>query len=143
MSYGSSRFYSNVIQSFKSGNYDGGLRALMNYRVYRTTSASFRKIYNMIVPVLDRIISSSVSSGVIDQVYQRILFRLNVIIEYQKNRGVIDEDLANGIKQALDEIRNTKDPQQARRLAEILRDSLDAFLAYVIYGSRRGEEEWL
>ncbi len=115
---------------------------MMSYRVYRTTAASFRKIYNMIVPVLDKIISSSTSSGVIDQ-YQRALFRLNVILEYQKNRGVIDEDLANGIKQALDEIRNARDPQQARRLAETLRDSLDAFLAYVIYSSKRGEEEWL
>ncbi|GAB6943351.1 type III-A CRISPR-associated protein Csm2 [Vulcanisaeta sp. JCM 14467] len=142
MSYGFSRFYSNVVQSFKSGNYDNGLKALMSYRVYRTTAASFRKIYNMIVPVLDKIISSSTSSGVIDQ-YQRALFRLNVILEYQKNRGVIDEDLANGIKQALDEIRNARDPQQARRLAETLRDSLDAFLAYVIYSSKRGEEEWL
>ena len=115
----------------------------MSYRVYRTTAASFRKIYNMIVPVLDKIISSSTSSGVINQSYQRTLFRLNVILEYQKNRGVIDEDLANGIKQALDEIRNARDPQQARRLAETLRDSLDAFLAYVIYSSKRGEEEWL
>ena len=49
--------------------------------------------------------------------------------------------MANGIKQALDDIRNARDPQQAKRLAEALRDSLDAFLAYVIYG-RRGEEEW-
>ena len=140
MSYGSSRFYSNVVQSFRSGNYDGGLRALMSYRVYRTTAASFRKIYNMIVPILDKIISSPTPSNVTDQAYQRTLFRLNIIIEYQKNRGVIDEDLANGIKQALDDIRNARDPQQARRLAEALRDSLDAFLAYIIYG-RRVEEE--
>ena len=136
MSYSSSRFYTNVIQNFKGGNYDAGLRALTSYRIYRTTAASFRKIYNMIVPVLDRIISSS-------NVDSRTLIRLHIIIEYQKNRNVIDEDLANGIKQALDEIRNARDPKQARKLAETLRDSLDAFLAYVIYGGRRGEEEWL
>ncbi|ADN50541.1 type III-A CRISPR-associated protein Csm2 [Vulcanisaeta distributa] len=140
MPYGSSRFYSNVVQSFRNGDYDAGLRTLAGYRVYRTTSASFRKIYNMIIPVLDKIISSSDADL---RNYSRALFRLNVVIEYQKNRSVIDEDLANGIKQALDDIRNAKDPQQARKLAETLRDSLDAFLAYVIYGIKRGEEEWL
>mgnify|MGYP001772965292 CR=1 FL=1 len=71
MSYGSSRFYSNVVQSFRSGNYDNGLKALMSYRVYRTTAASFRKIYNMIVPILDKIISSPTPSNVTDQAYQR------------------------------------------------------------------------
>jgi thiamine monophosphate kinase len=69
--------------------------------------------------------------------------RLNILLEYQKKRGFVDDDLADGIKQALDEIRASlqqSNNRDARDLAIALRYSLDSFLAYVIYGKKGGEE---
>ena len=147
------RFYSTVYQNFRDGKYDDGLRGLAGYKVYITTSASFRKIYNQLITVLDKIIESSpmqksqsgsTTSGVSMTQLTRPLVRLNILLEYQKKRRVIDDDLADGIKQALDEIRaNLNNPDNAVKYATALRDSLDAFLAYVIYGMKgRGEEEY-
>ncbi|MGC9136840.1 hypothetical protein [Caldivirga sp.] len=137
------RFYTMVFRNFYDGKYDEGFNGVTLYRIYRTSPTAFRKIYNQIIPVLDKVMAaqSQISPDII-----RLLVRLNIVLEYQKRRGIIDDDLADGIKNAIDEIRkslnNTKELDQARKLARALRDSLDAFLAYVIYG-RRGEEELL
>jgi len=140
-----SKFYSMIYQNFRDGKYDDGFKGLNSYKVYRTSSASFRKIYNQLVTVLDRIIESSAqdTAGVQGQLV-RSLVKLNILLEYQKKRGIIDDDLADGIKQALDEVRaSLQQPgnlTRARALAIALRDSLDSFLAYVIYGKKGGEE---
>ncbi|MCG2887508.1 MAG: hypothetical protein L7G98_06075 [Vulcanisaeta sp.] len=140
-----SRFYSMIYQNFRDGKYDDGFKGLNSYKIYKTSSASFRKIYNQLVTVLDRIIESSAQDIVsVRNQLVRSLVRLNILLEYQKRRGVIDDDLADGIKQALDEVRaNLQQPgnlDRAKALAIALRDSLDSFLAYVIYGKRGGEE---
>jgi len=139
-----SKFYSIIYQNFRDRKYDDGFKGLNSYRVYRTSSAAFRKIYNQLVTVLDRIIESSAqdTAGVQDQLV-RSLVRLNILLEYQKKRGFVDDDLADGIKQALDEIRASlqqSNNRDARDLAIALRYSLDSFLAYVIYGKKGGEE---
>ena len=139
-----SKFYSIIYQNFRDRKYDDGFKGLNSYRVYRTSSAAFRKIYNQLVTVLDRIIESSAqdTAGVQDQLV-RSLVRLNILLEYQKKRGFVDDDLADGIKQALDEIRASlqqSNNRHARDLAIALRYSLDSFLAYVIYGKKGGEE---
>jgi CRISPR/Cas system CSM-associated protein Csm2 small subunit len=143
------RFYSMIYQNFRDGKYDDGFKGLNNYRINKTSPTSFRKIYSQLVTVLDRIIESSAQdkAGVQDQLVRslvRSLVRLNILLEYQKKRGVVDEDLADGIKQALDEVRaSLQQPSnlaRARELAIALRDSLDSFLAYVIYGKKGGEE---
>jgi|GEM_PF-1142231 hypothetical protein len=147
-----SKFYSIIYQNFRDRKYDDGFKGLNSYRVYRTSSAAFRKIYNQLVTVLDRIIESSAqdTAGVQDQLVRsvqdqlvRSLVRLNILLEYQKKRGFVDDDLADGIKQALDEIRASlqqSNNRDARDLAIALRYSLDSFLAYVIYGKKGGEE---
>ncbi|ADY01696.1 hypothetical protein VMUT_1491 [Vulcanisaeta moutnovskia 768-28] len=130
-----------VFRNFYEGRYDDGFNNVMKYSVYRTTPSAFRKIYNLIIPVLDKVmtVQPQVNPDLV-----RLLVRLNIVLEYQKRRGMIDDDLADGIKTAIDEIRrslgNPKGVDQARELARALRDSLDAFLAYVIY-AKRGEEE--
>jgi len=138
-----------IYQNFRDGKYDDGFKGLNNYRINKTSPTSFRKIYSQLVTVLDRIIESSAQdkAGVQDQLVRslvRSLVRLNILLEYQKKRGVVDEDLADGIKQALDEVRaSLQQPSnlaRARELAIALRDSLDSFLAYVIYGKKGGEE---
>ena len=132
-----SYFYNGVFQNFVSGRYDDALQAVARYSAGNTTPSAYRKVYNMIVPVLDRIIRK----GKLDPDDARALVRLNIVLEYQKNRNVIHGDLADGIKDALDDVRNNN--QQARRLAEALRDSLDAILAYKFAAERRrveGEE---
>jgi len=139
-----SKFYSIIYQNFRDRKYDDGFKGLNSYRVYRTSSAAFRKIYNQLVTVLDRIIESSAqdTAGVQDQLV-RSLVRLNILLEYQKKRGFVDDDLADGIKQALDEVRASlqqSNNRHARDLAIALRYSLDSFLAYVIYGKKGGEE---
>jgi len=140
-----SKFYSMIYQNFRDGKYDDGFKGLNSYKVYRTSSASFRRIYNQLVTVLDRIIESSAqdTAGVQGQLV-RSLVRLNILLEYQKKRGVVDDDLADGIKQALDEVRaslqQSNNLARAKALAIALRDSLDSFLAYVIYGKKGGEE---
>jgi CRISPR/Cas system CSM-associated protein Csm2 small subunit len=140
-----SRFYSMIYQNFRDGKYDDGFKGLNNYRIDKTSSTSFRKIYSQLVTVLDRIIESSAqdTAGVQGQLI-RSLVRLNILLEYQKKREVVDGDLADGIKQALDEVRaSLQQPgnlDRARALAIALRDSLDSFLAYVIYGKKGGEE---
>jgi len=138
-----------IYQNFRDGKYDDGFKGLNNYRINKTSPTSFRKIYSQLVTVLDRIIESSAQdkAGVQDQLVRslvRSLVRLNILLEYQKKRGVVDDDLADGIKQALDEVRaSLQQPgnlDRARALAIALRDSLDSFLAYVIYGKKGGEE---
>ena len=119
-----SYFYNGVFQNFVSGKYDDALQEVARYYVGDMTPTAYRKIYDMIVPVLDRIIRK----GKLDPDDARALVRLNIVLEYQKNRNVIHGDLADGIKDALDDVRNNN--QQAKRLAEALRDSLDAILAY-------------
>jgi CRISPR/Cas system CSM-associated protein Csm2 small subunit len=140
-----SRFYSMIYQNFRDGKYDDGFKGLNNYRIDKTSPTSFRKIYSQLVTVLDRIIESSAqdTAGVQGQLI-RSLVRLNILLEYQKKREVVDGDLADGIKQALDEVRaSLQQPgnlDRARALAIALRDSLDSFLAYVVYGKKGGEE---
>ena len=134
-----------IYQNFRDGKYDDGFKGLNNYRIDKTSPTSFRKIYSQLVTVLDRIIESSAqdTAGVQGQLI-RSLVRLNILPEYQKKREVVDGDLADGIKQALDEVRaSLQQPgnlDRARALAIALRDSLDSFLAYVVYGKKGGEE---
>lgn len=135
---GQSYFYNGVFQNFVGGRYDEALQSVMRYNTGGTSSSAYRKVYNMIVPVLDRIIRK----GRLDPNDARDLVRLNIVLEYQKNRRLIHGDLADGIKDALNDIRNNA--QQARRFAEALRDSLDAILAYKFTAERKKEgEEYL
>lgn len=141
MSYGKSRFYNYIYTPFRDGRYNEALNNVTRYST-RTRSAAFRKIYDPIIKTLDVI---KREGGTADK--SRLLFqlaRLDVIIEYQKNRGVLDTDLADGIKAALAEIRRDLGADKAAREAEALELALNAVLAYQIAAERRREEEeWL
>lgn len=112
----------------------------------RQTSAGFRRIYESLIKTID-VIKREGAEGK-GQVKSRLLLqlaRLDITIEYQKNRGVLDADLADGIKAALAEIRRDLGTEKAVREAEALELALNAVLAYQIVAERkrREEEEWL
>jgi len=109
----------------------------------RQTSAGFRRIYDSLIKTID--VVKREEKG---QAKSRLLLqlaRLDITIEYQKNRGTLDADLADGIKAALAEIRRDLGTDKAVREAEALELALNAVLAYQIVAERRRreEEEWL
>jgi hypothetical protein len=145
MSYSRSRFYNYVYVPFREGRYDDALNGATRYYT-RQTSAGFRRIYESLIKTID-VIKREGAEGK-GQVKSRLLLqlaRLDITIEYQKNRGVLDADLADGIKAALAEIRRDLGTEKAVREAEALELALNAVLAYQIVAERkrREEEEWL
>jgi len=142
MSYGRSRFYNYVYVPFRDGRYDDALNGATRYNT-RQTSAGFRRIYDSLIKTID--VVKREEKG---QAKSRLLLqlaRLDITIEYQKNRGTLDADLADGIKAALAEIRRDLGTDKAVREAEALELALNAVLAYQIVAARkrREEEEWL
>jgi len=115
----------------------------------KQTSAGFRRIYESLIKTLDVIKREGAENWEgKGQVRSRLLLqlaRLDITIEYQKNRAVLDADLADGIKAALAEIRRDLGTEKAVREAEALELALNAVLAYQIVAERkrREEEEWL
>jgi CRISPR/Cas system CSM-associated protein Csm2 small subunit len=144
MSYSRSRFYNYIYVPFRDGRYDEALNYVTRYNV-RTRPAAFRKIYDPIIKTLDVVKAGKTEGSAVDR--SRLLLqlaRLDITIEYQKNRGVLDADLADGIKAALAEIRRDLGTDKAARETEALELALNAVLAYQIAAERRrGEEEWL
>jgi CRISPR/Cas system CSM-associated protein Csm2 small subunit len=142
MSYGRSRFYNYIYVPFRDGRYDDALNGATRYNT-RQTSAGFRRIYDSLIKTID--VVKREEKG---QAKSRLLLqlaRLDITIEYQKNRGTLDADLADGIKAALAEIRRDLGTDKAVREAEALELALNAVLAYQIVAvrKRREEEEWL
>jgi CRISPR/Cas system CSM-associated protein Csm2 small subunit len=148
MSYGRSRFYNNIYVPFRDGRYDDALNSATRYYT-RQTSAGFRRIYESLIKTIDVIKREGTETREEKgQVKSRLLLqlaRLDITIEYQKNRGTLDADLADGIKAALAEIRRDLGTEKAVREAEALELALNAVLAYQIVAERkrREEEEWL
>jgi len=142
MSYGRARFYNYIYVPFRDGRYDDALNGATRYNT-RQTSAGFRRIYDSLIKTID--VVKREEKG---QAKSRLLLqlaRLDITIEYQKNRGTLDADLADGIKAALAEIRRDLGTDKAVREAEALELALNAVLAYQIAAERRRreEEEWL
>jgi len=141
-----SRFY-QLYDLFRRGEYDQALNEVMRYRTLQNPTA-FRRIYNYLARVLENIEQLGVEQQrqKLDML-ARAVARINIQVEYQKNRGLLAPDLADGIKAGLLEIiqslRGGKIDEAVQR-ARALRDALDAVLAYVIIASKkREEEEWL
>jgi len=148
MSYGRSKFYNTIYVPFRDGRYDDALNGATWYNT-RQTSAGFMRIYDPIIKTINIIKREWTENWEgKEQVKSRLLLqlaRLDITIEYQKNRGVLDADLADGIKAALAEIRRDLGTEKAVREAEALELALNAVLAYQIVAvrKRREEEEWL
>jgi len=141
-----SRFY-QLYDLFRRGEYDQALNEVMRYRTMQNPTA-FRRIYNYLAKVLENIEQLGVEQQrqKLDML-ARAVARINIQVEYQKNRGLLASDLADGIKAGLMEIlqslRGGRIDEAVQR-ARALRDALDAVLAYVIITTkRREEEEWL
>lgn len=134
-------FYNNIYVSFRDGRYEDGLSNASSYRIVQS-SASFRKVYESLTRVLDVIIRKRENELNVPGVLNAIA-RLNILIEYQKNRKVLYPDLADGMKDVLADIMKSlrSNIQQAKREAEALRMALDATLAYKIVSKGGGEEE--
>jgi len=143
MSYSRSRFYNNVYVPFREGRYDEALNNASRYTT-RQSSAGFRRIYDSLIKTLDVVKQREKPPSDKSRLLLQ-LARLDITIEYQKNRGVLDADLADGIKAALAEIRRDLGTDKAVREAEALELALNAVLAYQIVAvrKRREEEEWL
>jgi len=141
-----SRFY-QLYDLFRRGEYDQALNEVMRYRTMQNPTA-FRRIYNYLAKVLENIEQLGVEQQrqKLDML-ARAVARINIQVEYQKNRGLLASDLADGIKAGLLEIiqslRGGRIDEAVQR-ARALRDALDAVLAYVIIVTKkREEEEWL
>jgi len=141
-----SRFY-QLYDLFRRGEYDQALNEVMRYRTMQNPTA-FRRIYNYLAKVLEDIeqVGAEKQKQKIDAL-ARAAARINIQVEYQKNRGLLAPDLADGIKAGLLEIiQNLRSGRtdEAMQRARALRDALDAVLAYVIIVTKkREEEEWL
>jgi len=141
-----SRFY-QLYDLFRRGEYDQALNEVMRYRTMQNPTA-FRRIYNYLAKILENIEQLGIEQQrqKVDAL-ARAVARINIQIEYQKNRGLLAPDLADGIKAGLLEIiQSLKGGRvdDAVQRARALRDALDAVLAYVIIAVRkREEEEWL
>jgi len=155
-----SRFY-QLYDLFRRGEYDQALNEVARYRVQQRRTA-FRKIYNYLARVLENIEQleekqkeqkEGMPAKNMDQERQKLdmlaraVARINIQVEYQKNRELLAPDLADGIKAGLVEIVQSLrggNTNEARQRAKALRDALDAVLAYVIEATKgREEEEWL
>ncbi|AFA39156.1 hypothetical protein Pogu_1129 [Pyrobaculum oguniense TE7] len=141
-----SYFYNTVYVPFRDGRYEDGLNGASNYRTYQT-SAGFRRVYDYIIRVLDGISGAKgelANNQELRNRYRIALARLDITVQYQAARKVLDQDLANGIRSALREISialQREDINTAARNAEALRLALDAVLAYKIVAGRGEEEE--
>jgi len=140
-----SRFY-QLYDLFRRGEYDQALNEVMRYRTLQNPTA-FRRIYNYLAKILE-----SIEQLGVEQQRQKVdalaraVARINIQVEYQKNRGLLAPDLADGIKAGLLEIiQSLKGGRvdDAVQRARALRDALDAVLAYVIIVKKKEEEEWL
>jgi len=149
MSYGGSWFYNKIYVPFREGRYDEALNNANRY-ITKQSSAGFRKIYDPLIKILE--VAKRTEKSLQDKSWLLLqLARLDITIEYQKNRDVLQADLADGIKAALAEIRrdlgteNDLGMEKAVREAEALELALNAVLAYQIVAERKRkeEEEWL
>ncbi|MEM0278234.1 MAG: hypothetical protein QW677_11290 [Pyrobaculum sp.] len=141
-----SYFYNTVYVPFRDGRYEDGLNGASNYRTYQTP-AGFRRVYDYLIRVLDGISGAKgelANNQELRNRYRIALARLDITVQYQAARKVLDQDLANGIRSALREISvalQREDVDTATRNAEALRLALDAVLAYKIVAGRGEEEE--
>jgi len=124
-----------VYYSFKNGKYDEALKAAMEYRTFQSRS-SFRKIYEMIMRALEPIRRSKNidDEGVKNKILLELI-KIDITIEYQKNRDVLKRDIADSLKVALAEVRSYLEKNEvdnARKAAEALELALNAVLAYQI-----------
>ncbi len=124
----------NIYRLFKDGKYDEALKAVIEYRTSQSRS-NFRKIYEMIIRALEPIRrGKDIDDGVKNKILLE-LTKIDITIEYQKNRGVLEKDIADSLKGALAEVRSSlKDNKfdDARKAAEALELALNAVLAYQI-----------
>jgi CRISPR/Cas system CSM-associated protein Csm2 small subunit len=128
----------DIYRLFKEGNYDEALKAAMEYTTNQSRS-NFRKIYEMIIRTLELIRrGKNIDDGVKNKILLE-LTKIDITIEYQKNRGVLEKDIADSLKGALAEVRSyLKDNKfdDARKAAEALELALNAVLAYKIARNR-------
>ena len=128
MSYGGSWFYNKIYVPFREGRYDEALNNASRY-ITKQSSAGFRKIYDPLIKILE--VVKRTEKSLQDKSWLLLqLTRLDITIEYQKNRDVLQADLADGIKVALAEIRRDLGTEKAVREAEALELALNAVLAY-------------
>ncbi|MCU7786947.1 hypothetical protein ODS41_03260 [Pyrobaculum sp. 3827-6] len=141
-----SYFYNGVYASFRDNRVEDALKNAANYRTYQSP-AGFRRIYDNIIRVLDGIIASRndlTNKKELRDRYRILLAKLDITIQYQTARRVLEQDLSEGIKAALREISGylqKGEVDSAVRSAESLRLALDAVLAYKIAGGGKREEE--
>lgn len=124
----------DIYNSFKNGKYDEALKAAMEYRTHQSRS-SFRKIYEMTMRALEPIRRGKNIDGDVENKILLELIKIDITIEYQKNRYVLERDIADSLKDALAEVRSYLEKNEvnnARKAAEALELALNAVLAYKI-----------
>jgi len=135
---GGSKSFREIYNSFKNGKYDEALKAAMEYRTHQSRS-SFRKIYEMTMRALEPIRRGK---NIDEDVKNKILLELikiDITIEYQKNRDILERDIADSLKDALAEVRSRLGENKvddARKATEALELALNAVLAYKIARSK-------
>lgn len=144
-------FYNTIYVPFKNDRFEEGLSNADRYRAVQTPTG-YRRIYEQLAPLLDEVAKLKTQQKIEVETRKGMLLRLSkmdIILEYQKNRGVLYPDLADGVKAALREVRqalNNNNIQDAAKYAEALKMALDAVLAYKFAGKKgreEEEEEWL
>jgi len=137
--------FHQLYQLFLSGEYDKALSEVAKYNDNRTSKSAYRKVYNYLVKVLENVeeLMPGVQKEKVD-ILARLLTRIIIQVEYQKNRGILSYDLADGINKGLSDILQSlrnNDINEASRKAKALRDALDAVLAFVIEKEKKERRE--
>jgi len=136
-------YFYKIYDHFRRDNYEQAINAVKKYQV-RQSISGFRRIYNTISKTLENIEYREKLDSDTKARLLRELTRIQINVQYQANRRVINQDLANGIETAINEIirdissENLKD---AIKRATALKDALDAVLAYRITARSKEEEE--
>lgn len=115
------------------------------------SESSYRKIHDLFSDVLDstlNMINSNTLKAQINQVYLN-LSKVKVIIEYQKARGQIGDNMAKVLNHAIDMLKkqldnlnknNQPDLQGFRKLIENIRVIIDSFAVLAALTKKKGKE---
>jgi len=89
----------NVFKSIQQNNYSNALNQLRRIRVQGTSISAYRKIHSLITSSLEKLVAINPSNVTAD-ILTNILSELTstaLLIEYQKERRLISNDIADGL----------------------------------------------
>jgi len=95
-----------IFRSLRQNNFGRALDDLRRVRVYGTSMSAYRKLHSLITSILDKIVELKPDDPNIN-VLANILSELTsttLLVQYQKERGLLSRDIADGLYNILVEL---------------------------------------